>query len=489
MKQTNRKPLEFKPAKPGKPSAKSQAFEPQHLDFLGFVATGHSIGDAAALVGATRAAYEKWRNRHKGFKAAVEAARESHRRDIACGLHGADAYARMLLDAIQRDESLPAPLRYRASKTILTRKGKADWLPDPIPAESEPLAPYDDEQPESLTDGFVLHPQRTKPESATSASASPQECVSESTNGASASCPQEQSDPASADRRSEPSNLQPRKTAEAPLAQALSAPNLAAEAAQGLPKNPDNPDKPNRTPAAENSIKNQQDPPTPTIPAAASKFFSNPDNHSQAATVPNPHPEAAQASAPKASAAANSTPEAGSRKPEAVRAPASTSTPAAALSQQWLSNHFLHQHESPKAFEKLLANHIRTHQPATAPEELLVFRITQKAWLLRRVETWERVIADSRVAKIREKHPNAAAPACIAMSLLEVKESNQTRFYERTAKLRKEHEDALDRLESKLLTIQQRREAKCLRAELRSLPTVHAPAQGGLPNRYLAQTA
>ena len=75
----------------------------------------------------------------------------------------------------------------------------------------------------------------------------------------------------------------------------------------------------------------------------------------------------------------------------------------------------------------------------TRPDQpgLLVFRITQKSWLLRRVETWERVIADSRVAKIREKHPNAAAPACIAMSLLEVKESNQTRFYERTAKLRK----------------------------------------------------
>src|SRR5690606_19453284 len=132
------------------------------------------------------------------------------------------------------------------------------------------------------------------------------------------------------------------------------------------------------------SIKNQQDPPTPTIPAAASKFFSNPDNHSQAATVPNPHPEAAQASAPKASAAHST--------PEAVRAPASTSTPETVLSQQWLGTHFLHQHESPKTFEKLLANHIGTYEPATAPEELLVFRITQKSWLLRRVETWERVI-------------------------------------------------------------------------------------------------
>src|SRR5690606_40859519 len=148
--------------------------------------------------------------------------------------------------------------------------------------------------------------------------------------------------------------------------------------------------------------------------------------------------------------------------------------PEATLAQQWLSAHFLHGHESKPAFERLLANHIHTYQPATAPEELLVFRITQKSWLLRRVETWERVIADSRVAKIREKHPNAAAPACIAMSLLEVKESNQTRFYERTAKLRKEHEDALDRLTARLDSLQARRQARDQRTQRANpLPASH----------------
>src|SRR5690606_34218686 len=126
-------------------------------DFLFYLADGHSIEQACTLVGVTRKGYENWRTRHKEFRKLVESARESHRRDIACGLHGADAYARMLLDAIQRDESLPAPLRYRASKTILTRKGKADWLPEPIPAESEPLAPYDDEQPDYLTNDFPFH--------------------------------------------------------------------------------------------------------------------------------------------------------------------------------------------------------------------------------------------------------------------------------------------------------------------------------------------
>ncbi|MDZ7639649.1 MAG: hypothetical protein U5J83_15570, partial [Bryobacterales bacterium] len=48
---------------------------------------------------------------------------------------------------------------------------------------------------------------------------------------------------------------------------------------------------------------------------------------------------------------------------------------------------------------------------------LLVFRIAQKAWLLRRVETWERVIADSSVAKVRAKKLNAAAPPGIPLLL------------------------------------------------------------------------
>ena len=504
MKQTNRKPLEFKTAKPGTPSAKIPVFEPQHKEFLDFVATGHSIGDAAALVGATRAAYEKWRNRVEGFRAAVAAARESHRRDIACGLHGADAYARMLLDALQRDESLPAPLRYRASKTILTRKGKTDWLPDPIPASTEPLAPYDDEQPESLTNDFLSHPKRSNSKSAESATASRGQELSESAsvtgdqvepresaNGAIESCCHGQSEPASVARGNAHSTLQaPQAAAELvtpqPPVQSSQIPDepkgspfLAPEAAQpsatkasaaanstpeagsrkpeaGSRKpeavrapastpNPDNPDKPDTAQAVANSMKNQQDPPAKTIPMGTLEFFGNPDS---------------QTSATKASAAANATPE-------------------AVLSQQWLGTYFLHQHESPKAFERLLANHIHAYAPANAPEELLVFRITQKSWLLRRVETWERVIADSRVAKIREKHPNAAAPACIAMSLLEVKESNQTRFYERTAKLRKQHEDALDRLESKLFAAQQRREVRSSQDEWRRRPSIDAPACRG----------
>ena len=147
MKSTNRKPLEFK-ASPNKP--KSSQRENRQKDFLHFLAQGESINDACSLLGVTRSAYEQWRGRHEGFREAVEAAREAHRQDVLCGFHTADAYARVLLDAIQRDDSLPAALRYRAAKTMLTRKGKSDWLPEPIPANAAPLAHYDDEQPESL---------------------------------------------------------------------------------------------------------------------------------------------------------------------------------------------------------------------------------------------------------------------------------------------------------------------------------------------------
>ena len=144
----------------------------------------------------------------------------------------------------------------------------------------------------------------------------------------------------------------------------------------------------------------------------------------------------------------------------------------ATLSETWLSAHFLHKHESKPAFEALLARHIHALAPATPAEELLVFRIAQKAWLLRRLETWECVIADSRIAKVRQQHPSAAAPACLALGFLEAGETEETRFHQRIATLRKEHESTQDRLESKLSAAQQRREARSLHAALRNLPTV-----------------
>jgi hypothetical protein len=121
---------------------------------------------------------------------------------------------------------------------------------------------------------------------------------------------------------------------------------------------------------------------------------------------------------------------------------------------------FLHKHEPREAFERLLKHQLRAYAPATPQEELLTFRITQKSWILRRLDTLDRVIADSAVTKVRDKHPNAAPAACIAMTYLTRGDTEETRFHERIAAQRKNHEAALDRLEAKLQTLQQRREAR-----------------------------
>ncbi len=282
---TNKKPLEFtrKTTEP-----KSNASEPRRKDFLFYLADGQSIEQACNLVGVTRKGYENWRRRHEEFPKLVEAARESYRRDIACGFHGADAYARMLLDAIQRDESLPAPLRYRASKTILTRKGKTDWLPDPIPADTEPLAPYDEEQPDYLTNDFPSQPARSRFESAESQTASPQ-----------ASAP-----------KASAANLTPEAGSQEPEA--------------GQPLKPFTQSAPPSTP---NPLQNQYDAigePREAAPPFSSYPFTSPATDRETAShgLP-PHAMQAPAIAPKASAAANAAPEAGSWKLEAVRAPAS----------------------------------------------------------------------------------------------------------------------------------------------------------------------
>jgi septal ring factor EnvC (AmiA/AmiB activator) len=107
------------------------------------------------------------------------------------------------------------------------------------------------------------------------------------------------------------------------------------------------------------------------------------------------------------------------------------------------------------------------YAPATPQEELLTFRITQKSWILRRLDTFERVIADSAVTKVREQHPNAAPAACIAMTFLTRNDTEETSFYNRIAQQRKDHEATLDRLESKLQTLQHRREARADRHQAR----------------------
>jgi hypothetical protein len=130
------------------------------------------------------------------------------------------------------------------------------------------------------------------------------------------------------------------------------------------------------------------------------------------------------------------------------------------LTDQFLAATFLHKHEPREAFERLLRNQLRAYAPATPQEEILTLRITQKSWILRRLDTFDRVVADSAVTKVREKHPNAAPAACVAMMFLTRNDTEETRFHDRIAKLRREHEAMHDRLESKLHTLQERRLAR-----------------------------
>jgi hypothetical protein len=142
----------------------------------------------------------------------------------------------------------------------------------------------------------------------------------------------------------------------------------------------------------------------------------------------------------------------------ATPSPAPTPSPAATLADAFLSPTFLYQHESRAAFLHLLEQHLRAYAPANPHEELLTFRITQKAWLLRRLDKLDRILADSAVTRVQAQHPNAAPAACIATLLLTTKETAETQFALRTAAQRQQHEAALYRLESQLETLQRRRQ-------------------------------
>ena len=93
-------------------------------------------------VGYSSAAFYKTGTRHPEFRAAAARARNAYRAQVAEEFHDSEAYARMLVDSIQRDEHLPASLRLRAALAILNRKGD-HWLPMSIPALEDTLDTVD----------------------------------------------------------------------------------------------------------------------------------------------------------------------------------------------------------------------------------------------------------------------------------------------------------------------------------------------------------
>ncbi|MCZ2157429.1 MAG: hypothetical protein LC114_26620, partial [Bryobacterales bacterium] len=87
-------------------------------------------------------AFHKTCKRHPEFRLAANRARNTYRAMVAEDLHESEAYARMLVDAVQRDEALPASLRLRAALAILNRK-PGRWLPDPIRTPDDPMDTVD----------------------------------------------------------------------------------------------------------------------------------------------------------------------------------------------------------------------------------------------------------------------------------------------------------------------------------------------------------
>lgn len=377
MKSAPREPLEF-PSRNPRPMLDPS--ERRRAGFLAHLASGRSIREACALTGITRSAYENWRSRVPGFKREVEAAREQHRRDVASGLHTAEAYARMLMDAVQRDEALPAALRYRAAKSILTRQGKKDWLPEPIPASAP--APG-----AGLAEIVEAHHAALPSNAPAAASAGPL-------------------NPLTAPASSEAVQLLPVKAVVATQTAPVSAPEFSRD---------------------------------PLGPPAVEAFPEAVHSVSEPARSAPP---------PLQSAAAS---------PATAFPPPSRQAPHPAL--KFLSPYFLHKHESPGAFEKLFTRYLAAHKPATPAEEHVVLRIARQAWRLRRNEALERVVADSTVTQLRERYPEAAAPAAFAHGFLEAKHTAYTRFHERIARERRQIEAAQARLEARLLALQRQRQS------------------------------
>jgi hypothetical protein len=400
--------------------------------FLERIALGDSIKGACAAVGVTVAAYEQWRRRYAGYSEAVEAARAEHQQWVRCGLMENDAFAMQLLSRIMRDENQPVLRRQRAATQILNRKGKRDWVPEGIPAGEEPLRPWG---------GFVVDDERAEGAGAETGSGA----RDPGSGGKSAACGD----------TSVPVGT-------APVDGDCVSPVPASDATDASPAD-----------APSGGVSCDASPEAAPGDVRSDVPNSCPDPGSR---TPDPDPAAARRDPDPAATSSDAAP------PPLPPKPRKRET---VLTDQFLAATFLHKHEPREAFERLLRNQLRAYAPATPQEELLAFRITQKSWVLRRLDTFDRVIADSAVTKVRDKHPNAAPAACIAMTYLTRGDTEETRFHERIAKLRREHEAMHDRLESKLHTLQERRIAREDRH--RGGPALNVHAHGGLSSSKVVE--
>jgi hypothetical protein len=503
---------------------------------------GLSVTEIMDTLGHHRQTFYDWGKANPTFAHAAESARDNRRGVLVDSVHDLQLAALSLVGNYIRSDNSPDSIRLRAaslvfrhahSETLLPRRILATFTaPDgisqasPLPDNLDPLNPPHEDpggpgtehiptESEQRSDLAHSTPEaNADPSSMLTPNASdglPQTLVPEQEE---AVPPNDSADPASAsaticaEKSSESvrsvrfENAQSTSATDEPTPSEIRTPNVS----DGFPPSPE---RERRVPA-ETSV------PSAPIPTAegANTDASSSDERSDVASAPSQQRSDLSNSSPDPG---NRTPEPGSPKATPVTPPAPPQKPRkpeTMLADAYLSATFLHKHEPRAAFETLLKHHMGAYAPATPQEELLTFRITQKSWILRRLDTFDRVISDSAVTKIRENHPNAAPAACIAMTFLTRNDTEETSFYARIAQQRKDQEAALDRLEAKLQTLQTRREERQDRREAREdsnasaarkhqstvhsiplpfqpnpHPAYHAARSGGRPGAHLPGSA
>ena len=493
-----RKPIDIASAKRTGPVAGSP-LEAKQQRVLELLREGSSIDNAVVLAGATRDAYDKWRKRHEGFRTAANEARAAHRRDVICAFHDADAYARCLIDRIQRAENIKPHIRLRAALALLRRKGPSDWLPKPFeddpqpePNESDvdslqpdfpmpelanpneanpnvpvPPVPSPTTEPTTISDAFLAGNHETihqiDPNKQPSEARPPQPPISgpaQSPQG----CPAASQNPSNhSTLNPKPSATEGRAHTDIPDIYATAA--ISANHQQTQPfivnstHNPKPPQFSNHTDIQTPRIE-QPSEATPSQPTTSGDMPRTPihRNASQKPSNPsslNPKPSANHSAEAGAEPAQHDPSDHRPLSTEHGAAPGRTS-----LDTAFLSHYGVHQHESRHHFHRLFQQMVAGYQPATTAEELTVFRITQKHWILRRIETWERAVADASVSQVQTRHPAATPAGALALQFLQHNDTQQSLFFHRMSRLRIEHEKTLDRLTSHLEIKQHRRKQR-----------------------------
>jgi hypothetical protein len=498
-----------RPTRPKKTSQPTpRPLNPVERTVVQLIHNGHSISAAMAQIGMSRRSFYTWREKNPRFQHATRNAREDYRGLVTDGLEDLQIATAQFLDACIRSDELPVRDRLRACNTFLRHVQSGAFVPASFPG--------DDPNPNLLDDDDLIGPDCTTSD-ATASNSTASDLTEDSRPSAPVSKPNP--DPASLDgpinqapTPEDPAENPAQNPTEThrPTVQSATAPEHGPTTAPThseqtyLSASTTNA---KTTEDSEKTVQSVQSKTTETAQPTASEirtpnlsdgFHPSPE-HERRVSAETPIPPAQSQTAegaPSSTSNNNAAPSEGGQRSDLAHTtrdersnvappPLPPKPRETILTDAFLSATFLHKHEPRQAFERLLKHQLRAYAPGTPQEELLTFRITQKSWILRRLDTFERVIADSAVTKVRATHPNAAPAACIAMTFLTRNDTEETSFYTRIANQRRDHEAALDRLEAKLQTLQQRREAREDRREAREEkqrgPRLIVPTQANSP--------